>query len=150
MKQNSKGFTLIELLVVIAIIGILSAVVLASLGTAKNKGKAASAVGSMTSMRAQAELYNNNSTYPATLCTASTGELAALKTSAETQSGKTLTCLVATDKGSWAASIDLTAVGGATTTISANFCVDSAGFAGGRVTAGIAGTLATSFSCPTT
>jgi type IV pilus assembly protein PilA len=58
MKRN-KGFTLIELLVVIAIIGILSAVVLASLNTARAKGKDASAKSSIESIRASADIYYN-------------------------------------------------------------------------------------------
>ncbi|MBI4155695.1 MAG: type II secretion system protein [Candidatus Zambryskibacteria bacterium] len=41
--QKSDGFTLIELLVVVAIIGILSSVVLASLNSARQKGKVAKA-----------------------------------------------------------------------------------------------------------
>jgi prepilin-type N-terminal cleavage/methylation domain-containing protein len=61
MKGHLKGFTLIELLVVIAIIGILSAVVLASLSTARSKGKDASVQESMSGMRAAAEIYYSNS-----------------------------------------------------------------------------------------
>lgn len=58
----NKGFTLIELLVVIAIIGILSAVVLASLNTARDKGNDAAIQTDLHSLQTQAELfyYNNN------------------------------------------------------------------------------------------
>ncbi len=60
-RGHLKGFTLIELLVVIAIIGILSAVVLASLSTARSKGKDASVQESMSGMRAAAEIvYGTN------------------------------------------------------------------------------------------
>ena len=59
MKRN-KGFTLIELLVVIAIIGILSAVVLASLNTARAKGSDAAIKSQLASMRPQAEIIYDN------------------------------------------------------------------------------------------
>ena len=67
MSKN-KGFTLIELLVVIAIIGILASIVLASLNTARNKGKDASIEAQMASARSQAEIYygSNGNTYGVT------------------------------------------------------------------------------------
>lgn len=60
-KNRFKGFTLIELLVVIAIIGILSAVVLASLNSARSKGGDASVQSNLQTIRAQAELVASNS-----------------------------------------------------------------------------------------
>lgn len=64
-KQSAlRGFTLIELLVVIAIIGILSAVVLASLNTARQKGSNAAVQSDLKSIQTQAAIYySNNSSY---------------------------------------------------------------------------------------
>ena len=56
-RNARRGFTLIELLVVIAIIGILSAVVLASLDTARNKGADAAVKSNLATIQTQAELY---------------------------------------------------------------------------------------------
>lgn len=62
--MNRRGFTLIELLVVIAIIGILSAVILASLNTAVSKGRDAQRESNLHTVSTALELYyNDHGTY---------------------------------------------------------------------------------------
>ncbi len=74
-KNRSQGFTLIELLVVIAIIGVLSAVVLASLNTARSKGNDAAIQSNLSTVRVQAELYygDNSNSYGTLAWTTGTG-----------------------------------------------------------------------------
>lgn len=64
-RNKNTGFTLIELLVVIAIIGVLAAVVLVSLNTARVRGRDARRIADMGSIVAAIELYNDrNNSYP--------------------------------------------------------------------------------------
>ncbi len=66
-RSAHRGFTLIELLVVIAIIGILSSVVLASLNSARKKGRDARRVADVKQLQLALELfYDANGAYPAT------------------------------------------------------------------------------------
>ncbi|MBI2627983.1 MAG: type II secretion system protein [Candidatus Niyogibacteria bacterium] len=63
--RKNKGFTLIELLVVIAIIGILASVVLASLNSARKKGRDARRVADIKQIQLALELYfDANKEYP--------------------------------------------------------------------------------------
>lgn len=69
-----KGFTLIELLVVIALLGIMAAIVLAALGSAKNKGNDSSIQATMKSVANQAALYySKNGDYGSEATTCTTG-----------------------------------------------------------------------------
>lgn len=64
-RLKNKGFTLIELLVVIAIIGLLSSVVLASLNTARAKGRDAKRLSDIKQLQIALELYlDDNGSYP--------------------------------------------------------------------------------------
>lgn len=64
-SRVNSGFTLIELLVVIAIIGLLSSVVLASLNTARAKGRDAKRLSDIRQIQIALEMYyDSNGVYP--------------------------------------------------------------------------------------
>ena len=126
MKKN-KGFTLIELLVVIAIIGILSGVVLTSLGTARSKGSDAAVKGDLDGIRASAQLYFDGAggqTYGAatTDCNASVFGDASVHpaiVAGQSAGGGTASC--STDGTNYAVAVPLKTAG--------VWCVDSTGAA---------------------
>ena len=144
-KKLQQCFTLIELLVVIAIIGILAAVVLASLNDARDSGQDASIKQSVGNMRAQAELIYNRAganQYSYTDTCGDTNVIALMTAAANNRSetttktpardavssGTTVTC---NDTASGYAAIAPLNVNAVTGTPD-SWCVDSTGFAGVR------------------
>ncbi|HVM73902.1 MAG TPA: prepilin-type N-terminal cleavage/methylation domain-containing protein [Candidatus Paceibacterota bacterium] len=75
-RISIRGFTLIELLVVIAIIGILASIILASLSTAKSRGRDSKRISDIKQIQLALELfYDANGYYPANIYTGSPSPL---------------------------------------------------------------------------
>jgi len=128
-----KGFTLIELLVVIAIIGILASVVLASLNTARDKGADAAIKANLSGIRAQAELFYDDTSNTYTGLCADANIVAAIdaaKSAAGVVSGTNTTYTTAGSSGTATCHESATAYGievPLKATATEFFCVDSTG-----------------------
>lgn len=119
--KNQKGFTLIELLVVIAIIGILSAVVLASLNIARGKSANAAIKQNLNGVRSQAEVFYDSSLTYTGVC--SDALIVKAIAAADLASASTATCNESDTE--WAVSSPLKVPDGTDN----YWCVDSAGTA---------------------
>ena len=143
-KNRSQGFTLIELLVVIAIIGILSAVVLAPLNTARSKGSDAAVQSDLKTVQTQAAIYQNtNNSYNTTGTAISANTLAGCTASGLFADPTVVNALTGVNSDNNAGGIVCNAASNGSTYMAAGklvstsdwFCVDSTGAATTTATA---------------
>lgn len=150
MKTRQRGFTLIELLVVIAIIGVLSAVVLASLNTARSKGSDAAIQADINGIRTQAQIYytdNNNygtNTVDESGCSAANTVFVDATVARQVQAADdangvdgSVTCNVAANGTAYAVAAEFV------TTPNTYYCIDSTGISTSTATA-----LGANTACP--
>jgi prepilin-type N-terminal cleavage/methylation domain-containing protein len=122
--KKQLGFTLIELLVVIAIIGILSAIVLAALGSARDRAQDTAVQATISQVRAQAELEADFDNVCDLTTPSDTGQLIIDGLAqGNLDTATDLTCN--DDANNYGVSVDLDDDGA-----DDDFCVDSTGFAG--------------------
>ncbi|HWA32205.1 MAG TPA: type II secretion system protein [Candidatus Paceibacterota bacterium] len=135
-KSVRGGFTLIELLLVVAIIGILSAIILASLSSSKSKGKDGAIEEALLHARSQASLFYlaNSNSYNNVCANTTAGNVRSAYVNLQDAASKSGVSLVRNAAGNtttatcndtalgWAAEVPLKAAGA-----NQMWCVDDSG-----------------------